>query len=64
MYLKDTMVEEGGVNIELALKFKQEPYEVEFNNNDAILYSLGIGFQADAMNDKHWKFTYENAEEF
>jgi len=33
-----------GVNVEQALKFKQAPYEVEFKNNDAILYALGIGF--------------------
>ena len=53
-----------GVNVEQALKFKQAPYEVEFKNNDAILYALGIGFQADPMNSKDYKFTYENAEEF
>jgi peroxisomal enoyl-CoA hydratase 2 len=29
-----------------------------------ILYALGIGFQKDPMNDGHFNFTYENAEEF
>lgn len=52
------------VDIELALSYKQTPYEVELQNNDAILYALGIGFQQDAMNEKHFKFTYENADGF
>ena len=51
-------------NIELALSYKQTPYEVTVGNNDCILYALGIGFQQDMMNDKHYKFTYENADEF
>lgn len=32
------------VDIEKILAFKQDPYEVELQNNDAILYALGIGF--------------------
>ena len=52
------------LNVDLVLKFKQAPYEVTLTNKDAILYSLGIGFQADAMNDKHYKFSYENNEDF
>lgn len=35
---------EKQVDIEKALAFKQAPYEVEFGNNDAILYALAIGF--------------------
>ena len=52
------------VNIEEALKFRQKPYTVEFKNNDSILYSLGIGFQTDNMNKDHFKYTYENNEDF
>ena len=52
------------VDIPKALSFRQKPYEVELKNSDAILYALGIGFQQDAMNSKHFKFTYENAEDF
>ena len=58
------MAEEQKVDVKKALSFKQDPYEVEFSNNDSILYALGIGFQQNAMNDKHFKFTYENAENF
>ena len=56
--------EEQKVDIKKALAFKQTPYEVELSNNDAILYSLGIGFQNDPMNEKHFKFTYELADGF
>ena len=52
------------VDVQKALAFKQQPYEVEFSAGDAILYALGIGFQQDAMNANHYKFSYENAEEF
>lgn len=41
-----------------------EPYEVKISNNDCILYNLGIGFQKDPMNFDHYKFTFENAENF
>lgn len=58
------MVEENKVDVQKALSFKQEPYEVELTNNDAILYSLGIGFQADPLNRNHFKFTYENEDGF
>lgn len=33
------------VDVQKALAFKNEPYEVQFENRDAILYALGIGFQ-------------------
>ena len=58
------MVAKDTVNVEQALAFRQEPYQVDFTNNDAILYALSVGFQSDPMNDKHYKFTYENAEDF
>ena len=32
-------------DIKAALAMKLEPYEVEFTNNDSILYALAIGFQ-------------------
>lgn len=58
------MAEENKVDVAKALTFKQEPYEVEVTSNDAILYSVGIGFSADPMNKEHYRFTYENADEF
>ena len=59
------MVEEKPqVDVQKALTFKQEPYEVTLTNKDAILYALGIGFQQDSMNSNHYKFTYENADGF
>lgn len=56
---------EGKMNIELALKFRQKPYEVTLTNNDAILYSLGIGFSRDGPTPKDdLRYTYENADSF
>jgi hypothetical protein len=56
---------ESKMNIELALKFRQKPYEVTLTNNDAILYSLGIGFSRDGPIPKDdLRFTYENADSF
>lgn len=34
------------------------------SDNDAILYALSIGFQKDPMNKDHYRFTYENDENF
>lgn len=47
-----------------AIGHKFPAYEYKVTNNDVILYSLGIGFQADPMNKSHYNFTYENGEEF
>lgn len=53
-----------GFDIKKALAFKQTPYEVTLTQNDAILYSLGIGFQQDPMNKDHYRYSYENADYF
>lgn len=56
--------EEPEWDLEKAQGSKMAPYEVKVTNNDCILYNLGIGFQKDPMNKDHYKFTYENAEDF
>jgi hypothetical protein len=58
------MVDPSSVDIKKALAHKPTPYEVTVTQNDAILYSLGIGFQNDPMNKDHFRFTYENADSF
>jgi len=47
-----------------AIGHKSTPYEVAVTKKDLMLYSLGIGFQADPLNASHYNFTYENAEDF
>ena len=39
-------------------------YKVYLKNTDTMLYALSIGFQEDALNKSHFKFTYENDENF
>jgi len=34
------------------------------SNNEAIIYSLGLGFSKDPLNDKDYPFTYELHEDF
>ena len=51
-------------DVELALKFKQEPYSVTLTSQDVCLYSLGIGFLQDPSNEAHLRYTYENADKF
>lgn len=51
-------------NLNKAMGFKLKPYELEVTNKDLILYALGLGFQKDPLNKKHFNFTYENADEF
>lgn len=58
------MAEEKKVNVELALKFTQQPYEVKLSNQDIILYAMGIGFSQEALNKEHLRYTYENADYF
>ena len=53
-----------GFDIKKALAFTQEPYEVSISMQDAILYSMGIGFQQDPMNADHYRYSYENADHF
>ena len=51
-------------DLDKAIGHTWKEYEVEVTNKDAILYALGIGFQKKAMDQKHFNFTYENADEF
>eukprot|EP00356_Strombidium_inclinatum_P002526 CAMPEP_0170478774 /NCGR_PEP_ID=MMETSP0208-20121228/239_1 /TAXON_ID=197538 /ORGANISM="Strombidium inclinatum, Strain S3" /LENGTH=292 /DNA_ID=CAMNT_0010751085 /DNA_START=14 /DNA_END=892 /DNA_ORIENTATION=- len=51
-------------DLKKAIGHKFEPYELEITNKDMILYALGIGFQRDPLNEKHFNFTYESADEF
>jgi hypothetical protein len=43
---------------------KLSPVTKIIANKDAILYALSIGFSEDIMNKDHFKFTYENDENF
>ena len=52
------------VDVKMVLSHAPAPYEVTPSNDESILYALGIGFQNDPMNEKHYRYTYENADEF
>lgn len=52
------------VDIPKALQHKYPSYDVNLTNNEMILYALGIGFSKDPLNREHFKFTYENDENF
>ena len=58
------MVDKSAYDVEKALAFRQEPYEVQFTDHDAMLYAIGIGFSRDPMNKAHFKYTYENDGDF
>lgn len=64
MKFKLLMVDPTSVDMKTALAYRPKPYDVTLSNNDAILYSLGIGFQQDPMNRDHFRFSYENADGF
>lgn len=51
-------------DVKKAIGYTYPPYTVEVKNNDLILYALGIGFSKDPLNRDHFKFTYENDENF
>lgn len=44
--------------------FKLPPQKFNLNPNDTILYALGLGFNEDQLNTKHFRFTYELNDEF
>ena len=50
--------------MKLALAFRPEPYEVTLTDSDAILYALSIGLSRDPMNTSHFRYTYENHQDF
>ncbi len=52
------------MDVAKALTFTAKPYEVKLTFQDAILYSLGIGFCRDPLNKDQLRFGYENAENF
>ncbi|CDW84050.1 like domain containing protein [Stylonychia lemnae] len=41
-----------------------EQYNVNINHRDSILYALSVGFSQDPMNISHFRFTYENDQNF
>lgn len=51
-------------DVQKAVGHKYKPYIVEVENKDLMLYALGIGFSKDPLNKDHFKFTYENDENF
>lgn len=44
--------------------FKSKVFETTISSKDAALYALGIGFNNDPLNTKHFKFTYELSDNF
>ena len=52
------------LDLQKLIAFKPDSYEREYTEKDAIMYSLGIGFQQDSQNTEHFKFTYELNDEF
>jgi 3-hydroxyacyl-CoA dehydrogenase/3a,7a,12a-trihydroxy-5b-cholest-24-enoyl-CoA hydratase len=51
-------------DIPKALKHSWPTYEVTKTEDDCILYALGIGFSKKAMDATHYRYTYENDENF
>jgi hypothetical protein len=47
-----------------AVGHKWAPYEREITSEGSILYALGIGFSSDPLNEEHFRYTYEFADEF
>ncbi len=58
------MVEKKSFDSSKAIGHKFTPASFTLTNNEAILYALSIGFQKDPLNKAHFKFSYENAEDF
>ena len=52
------------LDIKKMIAHKPESYEKNYTDKDAIIYSLGIGFQKDSQDESHFKYTYELADEF
>ena len=52
------------LDLKKLLGHKPASYERDYTEKDAILYSLGIGFQQDSQNTEHFKYTYELNDEF
>ena len=57
-------MEKGKFDVTKAIGHKYPSYRVEVKNNDMILYALSIGFSRDPLNKEHFKFTYENSDNF
>lgn len=57
-------MESKEIDIPKALQHKYPSYDVTLTNNEMILYALAIGFSKDPLNKDHFKFTYENDENF
>jgi acyl dehydratase len=59
---------EGGkskeLNAQKVVGFKADWREFDIKNSDTIIYALSIGFNEDPLNKKHFKFTYELADDF
>merc|ERR1711957_1112921 len=51
-------------DIQKALKHQWKTYEVTKTDDDCILYALGIGFNKKAMNEEHFRYTYEHDDNF
>ena len=46
------------------LSHKYPCYDVALSNKELMLYALSLGFNKDPLNREHFKFTYENDENF
>jgi acyl dehydratase len=52
------------LNADKVVGFKSDWKEFNITNNETIIYALSIGFNEDPLNKKHFKFTYELADDF
>jgi hypothetical protein len=58
------MEKKSNIDVTKLIGLKFEPTTLTASNNDAILYALSIGFSENPLNKDHFKFTYENDENF
>jgi hypothetical protein len=52
------------VEVDKLIGYKYAPKEMTIDAKACILYALAIGFSVDPLNEDHFKYTYELAEEF
>ena len=52
------------IDVKKVLGQKLTPSYQTITNNDSILYALSIGFNEDGLTKDHFKFTYENEDNF
>ena len=52
------------IDIKKIIGHKFEPCYQKITANDCILYALSVGFNEGGLNKDHFKYTYENDDNF